>query len=828
MITKNKPPLDLEKSIDELLEELTLKEKISLLSGKNNWSTMPVERLGIPPLIMTDGPHGVRADPSGGRIMGPTTAFPTGVSFAATWNPELIEIVGETLAAETRAMGCDILLGPCVNIVRHPLAGRNFESYSEDPFLAGSIGAAWVNGLQNNGIGASLKHFACNNQEEERFRGNSVVDERTFREIYLAQFEMIVKASDPWTIMCSYNRLNGEYASQNSHLLTEVLRNEWDYQGLVISDWGANHTITESIQGGLDLEMPGPAKYYGNFLYEAVLNWQIDEKKINEAVRRVLNLIYRSEKFKLGHQPLVEAVNTEAHHLLAKEVAEEAITLLKNDNHILPLNIEKIKKIGIIGPSATDIQVGGGGSSYVEPQYRSQPLAAITNVVAGKVEIGYEKGCDNLIHLVPAKSKFFRTPNAEGEGLWGEYFAGVEFSGKPLMSRMDSRVDFWWLSFAPMDTTPESFSVRWTGKLIPEISGRHTLAADNTGICKIWLDDLLIIDHAPGTINQIYGSSEQSIVLDLEAGKEYPIKIEYIRQSGLDFPHIQVLFGYTPLPEDDNRLEKAVLLAEDCDVTVVFVGFPEGYETEGRDRPNLELTGRQNELVEAVASANSNTIVVINAGSPISMPWIDKVAGILFAYYPGLEGGNAIAEILFGQVNPSGKLPVTFPRNLYDSPAYLHYPGDKDVYYGEGIFVGYRHYDIRHIEPLFPFGYGQSYTNFVYKNLVVPEKVKVGESIQVNLEVVNSGSLAGKEIVQVYVHDNQSSLIRPIKELKGFSKVSLNPGESKRVTIELDKRAFAYYNPDENDWIIEPGIFTIMVGSSSIEIHLQAEIVVEN
>jgi beta-glucosidase len=359
---------NLDKRAEDLLSQLTLREKVLLLSGKNAWQTYPIERLGIPSLTMTDGPHGVRASqPEANRVVGPATSFPTGVSMASTWNPDLIKRVGEALAEETRAMGCDIILGPCVNIVRTPLAGRNFETYSEDPYLAGRIGTAYVQGVQSKGIGTSLKHFACNNQEIERSRGSSEIDERTLREIYLSQFEMVVKEANPWTVMCSYNRINGIYASENYFLLKDILKGEWDYEGVVVSDWGANHTIVESVEGGLDLEMPGPAKYYGNLLMDAVNTWQIEETDIDSAARRLLKMILKSGKMDSTVSLPQGSVNTREHQSLAKEVAEEAITLLKNDGGVLPINRSTVKTIAVLGPNAVDYPVSGGGSSSLEP-----------------------------------------------------------------------------------------------------------------------------------------------------------------------------------------------------------------------------------------------------------------------------------------------------------------------------------------------------------------------------------------------------------------------------------------------------------------------------
>ncbi len=820
---KKTSAMTIEQRVQDLLSRLTLKEKVSLLSGKDHWRTMPIERLGIPSLVMTDGPHGVRSEPAEGRMAGPATYFPSGVSMAASWNPELIERVGVALAEETRAMGCDILLGPCVNIVRTPLAGRNFESYSEDPYLAGRTGAAWVKGLQSRGVGASLKHYACNNQEFERHRGSSEVDERTLREIYLAQFETIVKEANPWTVMCSYNRINGVYASQHHYLLNEILKGEWGYEGVVVSDWGANHTIFESVAGGLDLEMPGPAKYYGQLLVEAVRNWQIEESAIDEAARRVLRMVVKSGRMDDPATIPAGSVNTPAHQALARELAEEAITLLKNEGSILPLNKRQLKSVAVIGPNAAEPWVAGGGSSFVTPPYGVSPLEGLKARLGGRIEIGYEPGCDNHVEPPAIKPDYLTPATGQGHGLWGEYFDNTDRSGEPAATRVDTKLDFWWLR--PGEKVSEHrFSVRWTGKLTAPADGRHVLQLVSSGNARLYLDGRLLAEVKPKRQTFDWPVSEAETYVDLSAGKEYDLRVEYVRHADVDWNTVSLRFGYAPRPEDDDRLARAVALAQKSDVAIIFAGMPTGYESEGRDRPDMDLPGPQDELIRAVAQANPNTIVVLNAGAPVTMPWIDDVPAVLEAYYPGMEGGNAIARVLLGEVNPSGKLPVTFPKRYEDNPTYGNYPGARRVYYGEGIFVGYRYYDHRGVEPLFPFGFGLSYTTFAYSGLRVPKTAKIGKPVRVSVRVKNTGERAGKEVVQLYVSDKVSSLPRPPKELKGFAKVALRPGESQTVEFVLDERAFAFYDPDKRRWVVEPGEFEILVGSSSRDIRARATI----
>ncbi len=814
--------IDIEQRISDLLARMTLKEKVSLMSGADNWHTVPIERLGIPWITMTDGPHGVRTTHDPGRTFVPATAFPTGVSFAASWNPALVERVGVALGEETHALGCDVLLGPCVNIVRHPLAGRNFESYAEDPYLAGRIGIAWVKGVQSQGVAASLKHYACNNQEIERMRGNSVVDERTLREIYLAQFEMIVKEARPWTVMCAYNRINGVYASQHHHLQNEILKGEWGFDGVIVSDWGANHTIVESVAGGLDIEMPGPARYYGRLLVEAVHNWQIEEQLITEAARRILRLIARVGKLDGLAMP-AGAVNTAEHQALARELAEEAITLLKNERSVLPLDLSRINSVAVIGPNAAEAVVSGGGSSQVEPPYRVSPLEGLRSRLDGKVVLRYEKGCENVRDLPLLRPGSVVPAQGEGPGLWGEYFDNPSFAGRPVIGRVDRRFRFWRLSFAPLETTPAEFSVRWTGKIVAPGSGTYSFGMSNSGTCRIYLDGKLLVENVNPQSAVAWPVTEAAATVKLEEGRVYDLTVEYVRPAWLDLPHLQIRFGSTPTAEEAAaQIARAVAIARESDVALIFAGYPEGYETEGSDRPDMALTGQQDELIRAVAAVNPNTVVVLNVGAPVTMPWAGQVAAIVNAYYPGMENGNAVARVLLGEVNPSGKLPVTYPQRLEDTPAYLNYPGGRDVRYGEGIFVGYRYYDAKGIEPLFPFGHGLSYTTFAYSDLQVTAQVRPGEPVAVAVTVTNTGHRAGKEVVQLYVRDVAASVPRPPKELKRFAKIALQPGESQTVRFELDERALAFYDPDRQAWVAEPGEFEVLVGSSSRDIRARA------
>jgi beta-glucosidase len=814
-----------ERQIESLLQRMTVREKVSLLSGKDTWSTVAIERLGIRSVVMTDGPHGVRATRvDGGRPQGPATTFPTGVAMAASWDPELVEQVGAALGEEARAMGCDVLLAPCVNIMRTPLAGRNFESYAEDPYLAGRIGVAYVCGVQSRGVGTSLKHFACNNQESERFRGNSVVDERTLREIYLPAFEAIVREARPWTVMCAYNRVNGVYASQNRRLLTEILREEWGFDGVVVSDWWANHTVVESVDAGLDLEMPGPAKYYGQLLLEAVHYWQIDGATIDRAVRRILRLLGRCGKLPGQPAPAPGSLNTPAHQALARRVAEESITLLKNDGDLLPLDPGRLRSIAVIGPNAAEARLGGGGSAYVEPPYRVSPLQGLRALLGERVEIYYAEGCDNTVEPPVIAAQWLVPAQGQGHGLWGEYFDNPVLAGRPALERVDAQLDCHWTDGGPAEgIAADRFSIRWTGRLVAPETGRYVMTVTNTASCRVYLDGRLLIDHtAPELLHLEPRAITASATLELAKGSWHDLRIEYVKETGGRRSLFRLCLARTYAPGEDPRIAHAAELARRADAAVVFAGLPECYETEGHDRPDWALPGPQEELIRAVAAANPRTVVVLNCGAPVAMPWVDEVPALVLAYYPGMEGGHALARILTGVVNPSGKLTVTLPRRMEDNPTFANYPGDREVRYGEGIFVGYRHYDLCDVAPLFPFGHGLSYTTFEYGELQVPAEVGMGEPLPVAVTVRNAGPVAGREVVQLYVHDVESSLPRPPKELKGFAKVSLEPGEAQTVHFTLDQRALSFYDPARGAWVAEPGEFELLVGSSSRDIRARA------
>ena len=662
--------------LQELIGKMTLEEKASLCSGADFWHTESVERLGIPAMMVSDGPHGLRkqdqeADHLGVNDSIKAVCFPAGCGTAASFNRELITGMGEVLGEECQAEGVGVILGPAVNIKRSPLCGRNFEYYSEDPMVASEMAGALIKGVQSKNVGTSIKHFLANNQETRRMSSSSEVDERTLREIYLAAFEGAVRSQKPWTVMCSYNKINGTYAAEHKEALTDILRGEWGFDGFVVSDWGAVNNRVPDLEAGLDLEMPASGGINDKQIVDAVKEGRLEESVLDRAVERILNIVYRFQENRNDSA----VFDRDKDHEYAKKVAEETIVLLKNEDGLLPLS-EK-EEIAFIGKYARQPRFQGGGSSHINS------------------------------HKVT--------------GAWD--------------------------------------------------------------VVKDW-----------GNITFAEGYGDQEDVTD------------------------------------EALIAEAVEKAGKTKAAVIFAGLPDAFESEGFDRSHMGMPNCQNELINRVAAVQPNTIVVLHNGSPVEMPWADQVKGIVEAYLSGQAVGAAVVDILFGKVNPSAKLPETFPYKLEDNPSYLYYLGEGDkVEYREGVFVGYRYYDTKKMDVRFPFGYGLSYTTFAYSNLKLSAaQIKDTDTLTVSVDVTNTGSMAGKEVVQLYVSDVESTVIRPVKELKGFDKVDLQPGETKTVTFTLGKRAFAYWNTQIHDWHVESGEFRILVGKSSRDIQLEETVTVES
>lgn len=657
-------------NIKSLISELTLEEKASLCAGEDFWHTKAIERLGIPPMMMCDGPHGLRKQDNDADHLGinesiKAVCFPTAAALAASFDRDLMSTLGHALGKECQAAGIGMLLGPGMNIKRSPLCGRNFEYFSEDPYVTGELAASYVSALQSEGISTCAKHFAANNQEHMRMSGNSVVDERTLHEIYLSGFETMVEKSRPAAIMCSYNQVNGTFSSENKTLLTDILRTQWGFDGCVVTDWGAVKDRIKGLQAGLDLEMPGPG---GNAqkIVDAVKSHELEEAYVDWAAEHVLCLIAKATE----HMQPNTVWDYEKDHRLAGEIASQCAVLLKNDKSLLPLS--RGAKVAFIGEFASVPRYQGSGSSHINSFRVTSPLEA-----AKDLPVTYAQG--------------YRTDTEE---------------------------------------------------------------------------------------------------------------------------------------TDAALLQEAVGCARAAEAAVIFAGLPDSSESEGFDRRHMEMPRNHNELIRAVAAANPNTVVVLLNGSPVTMPWLDQVSAVLEMYLGGENVGEAAVSLLYGDINPSGKLAETFPVKLSDTPSYLNFPGENGrVEYHEGIYVGYRYYDKKEMEVLFPFGHGLSYTSFSYSDLKLSaDSLRDTETLTVSCKIKNTGSRAGKEVLQLYVADQESSVHRPIRELKGFCKVELSAGEEKEVTFVLDKKSFAYYEPRVEDWFVESGRFTVSVGSSSRDLRLSADV----
>lgn len=814
--------------LDALLAQLTLEEKAALTAGADSWQTVAVERLGIASLKVTDGPNGARGDGVSGAT---ATCFPVGVAMGASWDVDLVGQVGAALAEEARSKGARVLLGPTVNIQRTPLAGRNFECYSEDPYLTGQMASAFIDGLQSGGVGASLKHFVANDSEHQRMTISSEVDERTLREIYLRPFEIAVAEADPWTIMSAYNRINGTYASEHRWLLTTVLREEWGWPGMVVSDWHAVHETVPTAVSGLDLEMPGPAAHLGPHLAAAVAAGEVDEAELDVSVRRILRLLARTERLydpEDGQRPPrapEQSDDRPEHRALARDVAATAMVLLRNEGGILPLAPAAGSTIAVIGPNAEVVQFQGGGSAQVRPHYVVHPLEALRErLEPAGVMVVHEPGC-LAFRFIPVTDAGTWSPDDAGgdpsRPVLLEYFASTDLSGEPVNTRWVKNIGgaFFGRNIDGLD--PLRFSCRYQATFVPTASGTHRFGVSGVGLTRVLVDGVEVCDNwtAPKLGRSMFGWGTEEVVgaVDLEAGRPCAVTVEYSHDADHQVEATAVRLGI--LEPTGDLLAPAVEAARAADVAVVIVGATPDCESEGFDRGDMALVGGQDELVRAVAAANPNTVVVMNTGSPFAMPWIDDVAAVLQVWFGGQEMGNALADVLLGDREPGGRLPHTMPRRIEDVPGWLTYPGEGGrVRYGEGVFVGYRGYDELDRDPLFPFGHGLGYTTFAFDDVELTDDDD-DRRARVAVTVTNTGARPGSAVAQVYVGPLEPSLRRPPRELAGFARVALAPGASERVTITLDDRAFAHVDPRSGRWTSAPGDYAVSVGASSRDLR---------
>jgi beta-glucosidase len=817
---------DIERRVNAILERMSLDEKIDFIGGVEGYYVRGIPSLGLPQLKTADGPMGV-------RNYGPATAMPAGINLAATWDPDLAQEVGEQIGRDARAKGVHFLLGPAVNIYRAPMDGRNFEYMGEDPYLASRIAVGYIDGVQGEGVSATVKHFVANNSEFSRHAVDDVVDERTLREIYLPAFEAAVKQGHVGAVMDAYNLVNGEHMTQNKFLDTDVLKNEWGFQGVLMSDWFATYDGVAAANAGLDLEMPSGLFMNRATLLPAIKDGRVSVATINDKVRRILRI---ELQFHWLDRPQTD-LSIPRYNLQGDEVAlkasMEGMVLLKNSGNLLPLDKHKIRSIAVIGPDAYPAVPVGGGSAGVRPFTAVSFLQGIADELGASVPTYYERGIPTLSDLA-ARTEFTTEASGGAPGLTGEYFSGDGLQGDAIARRTDLHINFGADPGADLGFPPQAYpagagSARWTGYYLAASAGDYDLFVESTGeaggFYRVYIDGKLVLDDWTQA-RALVGLA----TLTLTSG-EHKIIVEHHGRPGF----LGMRFRVGIVAQSAYVNPAAEKIAAQADAVVVAVGFDAQSESEGSDR-TFRLPPGQDQLIAKIASINPHTIVVITSGGGVDMNrWIDRIPSLLQVWYPGQEGGTALARILFGDANPSGRLPVTFDRRWADSPVHDSYyppPGSERVVYKEGVFVGYRGYERSGLKPLFPFGYGLSYTSFRYSDLKI--RPIGGESpagdppsgvrYEVTWNVTNTGTRSGADVSELYVGEQHPAVPRPARELKGFARVSLRPGETRNVKVVLNGRAFSYFDVKAQEWRADPGQYKIYVGSSVDEVPLQASI----
>ncbi|MBN1117426.1 MAG: glycoside hydrolase family 3 C-terminal domain-containing protein [Bacteroidales bacterium] len=808
---------DSEKQINDIINKMTLDEKLDFIGGYNGFYIRGYEHLGIPEIRMADGPVGV-------RNLGPSTAYPGSIALAASFDKEIAMQVGKAIGSEARSKNVHIMLGPAMNIHRAPFCGRNFEYLGEDPYLAGQIAAAYTKGMQNEGIIATAKHYAVNYQDFNRHNVSSDLDERTLHEIYLPAFKTTVQEGNVATVMTAYNLINGVHASQHKYLINDVLKEKWGFEGFVMSDWVSTYDGIACAKNGLDLEMPSGKYMNPDTLKPAIESGELDIAVIDEKIRRILGVY--SKFGLLENANIAEGYTVDSTFLrsTALEAARGGIVLLKNENSFLPLKKASVKSIAVIGPNGSPAVTGGGGSSFVRPLHASSVFEGLKAEAGDGVEVKFEQGVYTGERL-PADFfedfNFYIYENGQKKtGCQAAFYKNIKLEGDIVDSRVFDILNLEKDNMSNEKVSDEDFSVRFTCYFSPEETGYYWLGLAGDDGFRMFLDGKKVIEQW-----QNQGETIRKYETKLEAGKEYKVVVEYYQAGGDAVIRLgsQKRIGTSTGPEE--YMAKAVNLAKNSDVAVLCVGFNNENESEGFDR-TFEMPFRQAELIQKVSAVNPNTIVILNAGGNVDMSgWIENVPALLHAWYPGQEGGIALAEIIFGKTNPSGKLPVSFEKKWEDNVTYNSYfdnDNDLKVYFNEGIFLGYRHFDMSDVKPRYPFGYGLSYTTFEISDVEVDKtSFTANDEIKVSISVKNTGNLAGAEVIQLYVADKESSLPRPVKELKAFDKVFLEKGETKIVEIKLENSAFSFYDPEIHDWKTEPGQFTLFIGTSSVDIDAE-------
>ncbi len=814
--------------VKKILAELNLDEKALLTAGDDMWSTPPIERLEIPRIRMTDGPNGARGAALLGIGEATAVCIPCGSALGATWNPELIERVGEMLGQEARTKSCRVLLAPTINLHRSPLGGRNFECYSEDPWLSGKIAAGFVRGVQSQGVVTTAKHFVANDAEFERNTIDSRVDERTLREIYLVPFELAVKEGGALGIMTAYNRLNGVYCSENAWLLDGVLRADWGFEGFVLTDWLSAGSATLSAAAGLDLQMPGPGRFFGAPLAEAVRREEVSEERVDRQVRNLLEVWERIGALAEPSSASEASVDLPEHRALARETATEGMVLLRNEA-LLPLARGTIRRLAVIGPNADRGQIMGGGSAELRPHYRVAPLEAFRANLGDEVEIVFERGCWTEKKSPEIQAGVLHSDGGEG-GFDVQFFAGIECEGESVYAK---RYDDGQLLFfaPPSEAIPDDgFSFRALARLHPNESGRHAITMMQTGGARLYVDGELVLDgvaNSPARGDAYFGMASVEIEAEIElaVGRAVELRVDY-RSEGAAFMH-GVRLGLRP-PRYEDSIERACEAASSADAVVLLVGTNSDWESEGDDRKTMDLPGEQDELIRRVCRANPRSVVCVNAGSPTRMDWADAPGAILQIWFGGQEMSNALVDVLFGDAEPSGRLPTSFPLELEHNPSFGNFPGENSrLDYGEGLLIGYRWYETRDLAVRYPFGHGLSYTRFeVAEPWISSDRFRAGEELSLRVPIRNVGERRGSEVIQCYVAPLSSRLFRPRRELRGFAKLSLEPGEEAEVTLTLADRAFAYWDPGDLEYaaMMEKmdGVGPLVPSGGGAERHVEA------
>ncbi|MDR3709907.1 MAG: glycoside hydrolase family 3 C-terminal domain-containing protein [Capsulimonadaceae bacterium] len=810
------PKAPLEARVNDLFKRLTQEEKLSLLTG-TGFSTTPILRLDVPALQMADAGQGVRG--GGPGTTGPATLFPAGITMASTWEPEMVGEIGKSIGEEAlnKGPGIQLMLGPAMNIHRSPLCGRNGEYFSEDPFLASRLAVGYIEGMQATGCAACAKHYAVNNEEVDRGFVNVSVSERALREIYLPAFEASTREAHVVSVMAAYNKIYGNHLTASRYLLTDILKGDWGWDGMVMSDWGAVHETAGVVNAGNDLEMPGKGFLLPEKVAAAIADGKITQAQVDENVHRVLRAILRARLLDgPPHVPDHTVINSQAHRNVAFKAACRGIVLLKNEGNLLPLDSSKIHSIAVIGPAATNMQFGAAGSPGLTPVSSVEPLDGITARAGANVTINAVEGRQGT-KTIPASA--FTTPDGL-PGLKAQYFANEELNGTPVVTRIDPNIDFdWGNSAVPAPGVKhDHFSVRWTGKFAVPTTGVYEIAMSADDGCRVFLDGHSIIHHWE------HGAAfPHAKTIMLTKGRTYNLRVDYFQGTGLASANL----GWVQ-PGEASFTDAAAAAAK-SDVAIVIVSTL-GTEGEGTDRPSMDLPNGEDQLIAAVSAANKRTIVVLNNGTPITLlPWLKNIPALLESWFPGEEGGHALAAILFGDVNPSGKLPDTLAAAREDYPDNDNFPGvHGQVHYEEGIYVGYRHFDKKNIEPVFPFGYGLSYTTFQYANLRLSSpSLSPNGKVNALVDITNTGSKAGAEVVELYIHDPAPKIDKPVRELKGFEKIDLEPGQTKTVSIPLAGRSFAYCDVPGKQWKADKGTYDVEVGASSRDIRLTARLTLD-